>query len=285
MGCPTVPLSCLNPSDIFASIYQPHCTGWGDPASFQAEQAIYGSLFEEQIYNYGSDIEYHVNVFDVEKMNNVYGEHTTMYWLNPITIKVIMNLEEPSPIYSIAGFDSTDTLTIYMHIGMFNTYFQYLSVFNEYLVDSNGIRILDNGGNPIYIGGETRPFPLEPKAQDKIVISALGCNRSNGRGAKIYEVTDVTDQDVNEINPLMGHFVWRVKAVRSEYNSITNEPRELENNQISDSTFFGKLSSSLFPTLTGAAKKYTQNADDTVIEDIMPPSTSGNDGGTYGNYY
>jgi hypothetical protein len=283
--CPTIPLSCLDPSRIFAGVYNPNCAGFGNPANFQAERAIFSSGFEQLIHNFGVSIGYCVNTFSMEEMNSIYGEHTTMYWLDPIPIKAYIQLEEPSPIYALQGFDSSDTITAYIHIKTFTSTFSTLSVFNEYLVTENNQPILSESGDLIYVGGLNRTYVIEPKAQDKMIIYPLGCDRPNGRGAKIFEVTEVLDQDVSELNPIMGHYVWRIKGVRSEFNSTTNEPRESENNQISDSAFFGKLSSTMFPELTGGLKRYDQFADEEVKSKIFPPSTSGNDGSIYGKYY
>jgi len=283
--CSTIPLSCLDPSRIFAGVYNPNCAGFGNPANFRAEQAIFNSGFEQLIHNFGVSVGYMVNTFSMDSMNSIYGEHTTMYWLDPIPVKAYIEVSMQSPIYAIAGFDSSDTLTAFIHINTFTSTFSSLSVFGEYLVTENNLQILTEDGQPIYIGGVDRPYAVEPKAQDKIIIYPLGCNRPNDRGAKIFEVTEVLDEDTAQLNPIMGHYVWRIKAVRSEFNSITNEPRESENNQISDSSFFGKLSSSMFPENIGEPKNYTQNSDEEVQQKIFPPSTSGNDGSIYGKYY
>jgi len=323
--CSTIPLSCLDPSRIFAGVYNPNCAGFGNPANFQAEQAIFNSGFEQLIHNFGVSIGYCVNNFSMEDMNNIYGEHTTMYWLDPIPIKAYIQLDEQSPIYTIGGLDSSDTITAYIHINTFTTTFSSLSIFNEYLMTENDDPIITEDGQPIYLDinfnddavyeylltedsdplltedGQylyVREFdrsyidrlqenknPIEPKSGDKIIVYPLGCNRPNDRGVKIFEVTEVLDQDVSELNPIMGHYVWRIKGVRSESNSVTNEPRERQNNQISDSSFFGKLSSSMFPELTGNKKKYTPNSDDYVRTKVFPPSTSGNNGSIYGQYY
>ena len=64
MSCPTTPLSCLDPVNVFAGIYNPRCGGFADPSSFQAERAVFGSLFQEHINNYGVDINYYVNGFN-----------------------------------------------------------------------------------------------------------------------------------------------------------------------------------------------------------------------------
>ena len=260
MGCPPTPLSCLSPSDIFAGVYNPNCGGFADPSNFQAEQAIYKSGFGELINNYGVEIGYYVNSFNLSAMNAVYGEHTTEDWHGPTTIKAYPEMETPAAIYSLAGFDAADTLTLYIHIDTFTSSFSALSVF-----PANGI-------------------PIEPKPHDKIAMYPFGCDRVNGRGVKIFEITYATDEDLEDINPMMGHYVWKIKAVRSEFNSTTNEPRENVNNQAADNTFFGKLSSSLYPELTGADKLYPSNSDDTVIDQVFPHTRRNNDS-VYGEYF
>jgi len=261
MACPTYPLSCLDPSRIFAGVYQPNCGGFADPSNFKAETVIFDSGFNELIHNFGVEIGYQVNNFDMEEMNSIYGENSLMYWSEPVMIKSYLDLQEESPMYALAGFDSGDTITAFIHIKTFTSLLSGLSAFSA----------LD--------------MPIEPKAQDKMTIYPLGCDRTSGRGAKVFEVTEVLDQDVSELNPVMGHYIWRIKGVRSEHNANTNNPRENVNEQIADNSYFGKLSSALFPSLTGEDKKYTDNSDDYVKEQVFPPSTSGNDGSNYGNYY
>lgn len=262
MGCNTIPVSCLTPENIFAGVYRPNCGGFADPSNFQAEQALYNSHFGELINNYGVEIGYLVNTFDPDAMNPIYGEHTTMYWLSAVSIKAYIEMENGSPLYTVAGFDSPDTLKIYLHIDDFETKFENLSYFQNH--------------------------PVEPKSQDKIIVYPFGCDRPNGRTAKIFEVTEALDEDVSELNPVMGHYVWRLKAVRSEHNFATNEPREGYNQQNDSTAYFGKLSSTLFPELTSILtdnKIYDANADETVQEQVFPPSTSGNNGSAYGTYY
>lgn len=260
--CPTIPLSCLTPENIFAGVYRPNCAGFADPSNFQAERAIFNSSFGELINNYGITIGYMVNTFEPSQMNSIYGEHTTMYWLSAEEIKAFVQMENGSPIYALAGMDSPDTLTLYIHITDFNTKFSSLSYFQNH--------------------------PVEPKSQDKIIVYPFGCDRPNGRSAKIFEVTEALDEDQSELNPAMGHYVWRLKAVRSEHNFATNEPREEFNQQNADNAYFGKLSSIMFPELSSILddnKIYTQNSDEIVRRDVFPPSTGGSNGSIYGDYF
>lgn len=302
MGCPTIPLSCLTPENIFAGVYNPNCGGFADPSNFQAERGLFNSYFDELINNFGVEIGYYVNTFNPKAMNTIYGEHTLMYWLGPTSIKAYIQMENGSPLYTIAGFDSPDTLTLYLHIDDFNSKFSGLSVFDGLLRDENGNPVLAENGEQILVDQENGPYACEPKSQDKIIVYPFGCDRPNGRGAKIFEVTEALDEDASELNPAMGHYVWRLKAVRSEHNFTTNEPREKFNHQLADNSYFGKLSSTMFPELStiypGLSvdfstlssvlddnKIYTEDSDTIVQRDIFPPSTSGNDGSVYGNYY
>ena len=265
MGCYSTPLSCLEPSNLFAGFFDRNCSGFADPSDYQAERAIFDGGFDELISNYGVEIDYYVNNFDPDSMNHIYGEQSTMYWLGPVTVKAYVQLEENSPIYGLAGFDSPDLVTIYIHIDQFTSKFENLSTFTS--------------------GAQ----PVEPKAQDKAVISALGCDRPNGRSSKIFEITEVLDQDSDDgLNPVMGHYVWRLRGVRSEHDFSTNLPREEENKQIADNSYFGKLSSTMFPELSSAIednKNYSQDVDEIVKDKVFPESTSGNDGSVYGDYY
>lgn len=259
-ACPTIPLSCLDPTNIFAGIMNYNCGGFADPSNFQAERAIFDSGYNELINNFGITIGYYINGFNLSAMNMIYGEHTTHLWHGPISIKSYIEMENPAPLYSLGGFDASDTITAYVHIKTFTALFSALSVY-----PANGQFV-------------------EPKAQDKIIIWPFGCDRPNGRGAKIFEVTDVTDEDAAELNPLYGHYIWRIKAVRSEYNSQTNEPRENVNYQPYDNTFAGKLSSEITPDIVGEPKYYPGNADEIALDKILPRTTE-NNGSVYGNYF
>jgi hypothetical protein len=180
-------------------------------------------------------------------------------YYGPVTIKMYVQMVNPSPIYTIQGFDASDTITAYVHIKTFTSRFSALSVY-----PANGQRI-------------------EPKADDRIIMTPFGCDRPNGRGAKIFTVTEVLDEDAESLNPLMGHYIWRIKGVRSEFNYETNEPRENLNNQEYDNSFAGKLSSALYPSLSSDQKAYPFDVDTLSREDVFDQSV--NNTGIYGKYY
>ena len=75
MACSSTPLSCLDPSNIFAGIYNANCAGFADPSKFQAERVLFSSGFSELINNYGVDVNYYINGFSLSAANILYGEH------------------------------------------------------------------------------------------------------------------------------------------------------------------------------------------------------------------
>ncbi len=260
MACPVTPLSCLEPSNIFAGVYNPHCGGFADPSNFQAERIIIGSMYQELINNYGVEINYYVNGFNLSAMNLIYGEHPTQQYSGPFVIKAYLELDE-SVSLSIYGMNSDDTLTAYIAIKDFTNLF----ALSSYIFTDNGQRV-------------------EPKSDDLLEITALGCDRPGNRGPKIFRITEVLDQDVaGGINPWMGHYIWKISAKRYETSYETNAPMELVNDQVYDNTFSGKLSSILFPSLSTEEKVYPGNSDQLSQETIYDMSV--NDTNIYGTYY
>lgn len=124
---------------------------------------------------------------------------------------------------------------------------------------------------------------IEPKSGDLIQLSPLGCDRPNGRGAKIFEVTERTDQDISQINPLLGHYVYRLRAKRYEYSFEPGAPQEPRNDQIFESSFSGKLSSSIEGEEPSQEKVYNSDINKESKTKVLDMSV--NDTDIYGSYY
>lgn len=283
MACNDTPLSCLDPTNIFAGIYNANCAGFADPSRLQAEKSIFSSGYGELINNYGVDINYYVHGFTLSAANILYGEHPLAEFSPPFQLRSYIELTEGFTL-SQYGHDSSDELTAYFHIDTFE------NTFITYLLSEDGSLILAQ--NNIYVTVDTpdslffssRGLRLEPKSGDLIEVTSLGCNRPGNRGAKIFEITEAVDQDVaNGLNPMGGHFVWRVKAVRYDYNGQTNAPRERGDDQVYDNNHAGKISSTLFPTLTTGDKIYTDDVDTISKEQVYDMRKMGTD--LYGKYY
>jgi len=283
MGCPPTPLSCLDPVNIFAGVYNPRCGGFADPSNFQAERAVFKSGYDELIQNYGVELNYYVNGFNLSAMNILYGEHPTQEYSGPFIIKAYLELEE-SVSLSRWGMESDDELTAYISIQTFT------DTFIQYMTTEQGLIVTDAYGNSLTVDTIALNFfrdngqRIEPKSDDLMEITALGCDRPGDRGSKIFRITEVLDQSVSSgINPMMGHYIWKITAKRYESDGSTNAPSEEGNDQVYDNTFSGKLSSVLFPSLTAESKVYPFNVDQISKEEVYDMSK--NDNSIYGEYY
>lgn len=260
MACSTTPLSCLDPVNIFAGIYNPKCGGFADPSNYKAEKAIIGSNFQELINNYGVEVNYYVNGFNLSAMNILYGEHPTQTYSGPFVIKAYLELEETVNL-SQFGMESDDQLTAYISIKDFTNLF----ALSSYVFTDNGQRV-------------------EPKSDDLMEITALGCDRPGNRGAKIFRITEALDQNAAQgLNPVLGHYIWRLTAKRYETSHETNAPQELGNDQVYDNTFAGKLSSVLFPSLSTDEKVYPGDIDQISKDTVYDMDNT--DNSVYGGYY
>lgn len=255
---------CNNPEctidQILAGVACDRDNTFLDPANLEGERFVYDLAYKDLINNFGLTIAYFVNGFNLSAADTLYGEYTLQTFYGPVQIKAYLELNDANLALSKYGFDPQDDLTAFIHIDTFTAVFSSLSVYS-----ANGQRV-------------------EPKAGDLIQITALGCDRPNGRGANIYEVTERRDQDVSEINPILGHYVYRLRAKRYDHTYETNAPHEAGDEQVYENSFVGKLSSALFPSLTTTNEKsYPGDVDDSSKNDVFDQSV--NDTNVYGDYY
>lgn len=162
------------------------------------------------------------------------------------------------------GFDPGDEFTAFVHISTFaaaaSAYFDYSSV------------------------GQS----IEPKAGDVIDLKVLGCDRPNGRGSVKYEITERMDQDISALNPILGHYIYRLRGKRYQSSFESGLSSELVNEQIYDNSFSGVLSTTLVNQLTSDGKTYPTvedpyNIDNISKDDVMDMDV--NDTDIYGSYY
>jgi hypothetical protein len=251
--------SCT-PSTVFAAVASPGCSQFFNPANFQAEQLIYDAAFNDLINSYGVPINYYVNTFNVLSADLFYGEHPIAPYLGPVSIISYIELIENPINLSRFGFASDDELTAYLHIDTFTTTFSAVINYAEFNQS------------------------IEPKSGDIIEVTALGCDRPNGRGAKWFEITERVDQDIATMNPLLGHYVYRLRAKRYEGSFEPGIIGEQGNNQIYDNSFSGILSSNIeIPSieildLQTESGDYliTQDGDPLILTGVTTPQLSSN---------
>ena len=315
MACNTSRQNCT-PASVFAGVASPTCSQFFNPANFQAEQLVYDAAFKDIINNFGIPVDYYINTYNLSAADNFYGEQPTAIFYGPVSLMMYIELNASAINLSKFGFASDDELTGYVHIKTFEetmtgrdffvrteageilsyddyiTYIQTQSAENIItdllfdIVSENS----ETGGFDL-IGGDYEAINryinsgqvVEPKSGDLIQISPLGCDRPNGRGAKIFEITERVDQDVASMNPLLGHYVYRLRAKRYEYSFEPGAPKELQNQQVFENSFSGILSSNIPGVVPSDAKSYPGDVDTDSKTKVLDMSVNPTD--IYGTYY
>ena len=77
-------------------------------------------------------------------------------------------------------------------------------------------------------------YTIEPKSGDVFKLTEYGSDRPGERDGKLFEITERLDQDINKINPLLGHYVWLLKAKRYETSFEPGLTAEKGNTQVFD---------------------------------------------------
>lgn len=215
------------------------------------ERNLYSNYWREQIALYGQAVSYQRNMYNVLSADNIYGEQPLQAFEDPRQLVMAVNLTENALILSKFGYQSDDQITAYIHISSFYAVY---------------------------------PPGAEPKAGDIFKLTEYGSDRPGERDGKLFEVTERVDQDNSQINPLMGHYVWMLKAKRFDYSFEVNVTPEKGSKQVFDDTGYGTLSAAI----TGAGSytdrtNYPGDADQTssrVVFDMSQNNTL-----EYGGYY
>ncbi len=279
---------------VFASVASTPCSQFFNPDQFQAEQLIYDTAFKDLINGFGIPVNYYIHTYNLSSADNFYGEHPTSVFRGPLSLMMYIELNENAINLSKFGFASDDELTGFVHIGTFaaaisGTDFFLRTESGDFLTYDE---LLSSGDIPYLEGGDyifkntyiSNGQAIEPKSGDLIQVSPLGCDRPNGRGAKIFEITERTDQDVAALNPMLGHYVYRLRAKRYEYSYEPGAPQEPQNQQVFENSFSGKLSSNI-PDITfpSESKSYPGNVDQDSKDQVLDMDVNNTD--IYGGYY
>jgi hypothetical protein len=165
------------------------------------ERLNYDGWWDEQIQMYGTETTYYTSGVTLESHDSVYGEEPTAKFENGKKLILALNLNENAIVMQKFGLVADDEVTAFIHIKNFYTVF---------------------GDNE------------EPKSGDVFDLSEFGDDRPGGRGGKHFEITERIDQDVQQINPLIGHYVWLIKAKRHDYSFEPVIPKEDVSTQVED---------------------------------------------------
>jgi len=177
------------------------------------ERDNYKGWWIEQIYQYGTVIDYYKNNTTLDSVDPLYGEEPTQIFSNPEKLIFAITLNENSVVLQKFGLIADDELTGFIPIESYT-------------------RSMSSEGDP-------NP---EPKSGDVIELTEFGSSRPGKRGPKKFEITERLDQDVEQLNPLLGHYVWLIKAKRYDYSYEQGIQAEIGLEQPTDDTYHGGLS-------------------------------------------
>jgi hypothetical protein len=223
------------------------CWRFTDKDSTTCERSLQEQYWNEQINLYGQKVSYYRHNYNTLSADNFYGEQPTQAYALPQTIIMAINLNENALLLSKYGLLSDDEVTAFVPYSSFYAQFG---------------------------------FGTEPKAEDVFALTEYGSDRPNGRGPNLYVITQRLDQDIAQINPLMGHYVWLIKAKRFEYSFEPGLSGEQVNQQVYDDV----LDTSIVG-LSGADKNYNYDVNVEVTTKVFAMSTiSGTSDSIYGGY-
>jgi hypothetical protein len=205
--------------------------------------------YDEQISIYGQKVDYYVNSYSLTGHDFIYGEQPSAVFKQPVKVIMMLELTEDSVFLGKFGLQSDDNLTAYVTISSFYSSF--------------------GAGS-------------EPKSGDVFKLTEYGDSRPGDRDGKLFEITERLDQDNSTINPLMGHYVWQIKARRVDFTFRPGLTGEKGSDQVHDDTFAGRLSG--YTNDESDAKKYSDNVD-AAGKDVFDYNVLDVDDDVYGDYF
>lgn len=236
-----------------------NCYELYDKGRLSADIGTISNVAEEVVNSMGQKITYYINTMNLLSADLIYGEQPTSVYNGPIPLKMIINLNESSLSLSKFGFNADDEVTAYVDYRTFTKAMCGRTIYSELNQD------------------------IEPKSGDVFQMSEYGNDRIDGRSGNYFQITQRRDQDIGDsINPLGGHYGWKLMAKRLEYSWEPGLPQETVNQQITEDTFYGKLTSTIAGEVSSAPKSYEGSADQESKHFIIDMTV--NDTSIYGTY-
>ena len=221
------------------------------------EIALFNNWWQEQISQYGQQINYYINGYNLSAHDYLYGEHTLLRYAPPVAMIMAIQLSNDNVVLSKFGLEGQADLTAWIGINTFTTAVTVVS----------GVLSANN---------------YEPKAGDLIELAEYGSTRPGGRSGKVFEITERLDESGNEeANQIMGHYIWTIKAKRYEWNYELSAPREKKMDQVYDNKFEGAANS--LPKVL-ETKLYSQHVDRASAKVFEYRNYAESNTGVYGDY-
>jgi hypothetical protein len=182
----------------------------------QGDQIVIDNNIRSFILERGYPVLYYPYLFEVDKAEHLFGEHSGAGYGVPFKTYAYMTIEDQPSWFAAQGIDTDETATIWIHIKLWK------DTVKEYLQDPECPQYKDYSKiyNLNYVEERDIIRAIEPKVKDLIQLTTFGADREFDRGNKIFEITSKEDELFSEkdMNIAMGHYVWKVTAKRYRYS-------------------------------------------------------------------
>ena len=225
-------------------------------SSTAAERSLFNNWWKEQIGQYGQQVDYFINGYNLSAHDYFYGEQPLVRYSIAFPIVMALTLSNDNVVLSKFGLQGDADLTAIIPI---DTFYSTVTAMSGVLSASN----------------------YEPKAGDLIKLTEYGSLRPGGRNGRVFEITERVDEMGGENNQLFGHYVWMIKAKRFDFNYELDAPREALMDQVYDNKSDGVLNN--LPKII-ETKEYTQFVDKDSTEVFNYKENTQANTSVYGDY-
>lgn len=198
------------------SVTCPKNTNIAENLAMQGDQVVMDNTIKSFILERGYPVLYYPYIFEIDKAEHLFGEHSGAQYGVPFKTYAYMTIEDQPSWFAAQGIDTDETATIWIHIKLWK------ETVEEYLQDPECPQYPDYSKiyNLNYIQERDVVRAIEPKVKDLIQLTTFGADREFDRGNKIFEITSREDELFSEkdMNVAMGHYVWKVTAKRYRYS-------------------------------------------------------------------
>lgn len=198
------------------SVTCPSNTNIAEKIAVQGDQVVMDNNIKSFILERGYPVLYYPYLFEVDKAEHLFGEHSGAGYGIPFKTYAYITIEDQPSWFAAQGIDTDETATIWIHIKLWK------ETVSEYLQDPECEQYRDYCKiyNLNYIAEKDIVRAIEPKVKDLIQLTTFGADREFDRGNKIFEITSREDELFSEkdMNVAMGHYVWKVTAKRYRYS-------------------------------------------------------------------
>ena len=184
--------------------------GDGNPDASTKNRQILDYINEK-----GYPLLYYPYLYEYAKAERVNGEHGAAGYGKPMKVYATFELKDTPSFLTAYGFDQQTTFTSFLHIDTWREavrrilldpsderHEQYKRIYSAFAMED----------------GESMKA-IEPHPKDLLQLMTFGEDRENGRGNRIFEITNVEDEILSEnFNDFFGHYVWKLTGVRYRYS-------------------------------------------------------------------